>query len=574
MMKRLIKGYLKPYTYSMVLALFFMVIAAAMTALLAQLMQPILDEVLNGKNESYILPVGAAIFGTFFLRGISSYLYSIIMAKVGQSIVADIQKDLFSHFLTLDLSFFHDNPSGQLISRVVNDVHVVRAAVADSLTGFGKSFLTLIFLVAVMFYQDWRLSIAAFVIFPLAAAFVAYIGRKLRNVSGNIQQEFANLTDRLSQIFQGVRQVKAYGMEASENKRASDAIDRVKKLNIKSIRIGHMSTPVNELLIGMVAAGIIIYGGYQVSAGHMSAGQLVAFLAAFTMAYEPMKKLARLNNVVQMGLGAAERVFGMLDIKPSIKNKRGAKDLKARKPAVYFKDVEFQYDGSDNVKALDGISFEAESGKVTALVGPSGSGKTTIINLIPRFYDSTAGAVIVGTKNVRDLKVKSLREKVALVSQDITIFDDTIAANIAYGRPDSSQKSIEKAAKLAAADTFIKSFPEGYETLVGEDGVKLSGGQRQRISIARALLYDAPILLLDEATSALDNESEKDVQKALKTLEQGRTTIVIAHRLSTVQSAHQIIVLDKGKIVQKGTHAQLLKKGGAYKKMYQAGLKG
>lgn len=571
-MKRLIRSYLGPYIPSMVMALLFMAVAAAMTAALAQLMQPILDEVLNGQNVDMITPIGLAVLGTFLVRGISTYLHSIIMAKVGQSIVADIQKDLFSHFLVLDLAFFHDNPSGQLISRVVNDVHVVRTAISDSLAGVGRSLLTLIFLIAVMFYQDWKLSVAAFIIFPFAAGFVAYIGRRLRKVSGSIQQEFANLTDRLSQIFQGVRQVKAYNAEEFEKGRAGDLIDRVKKLNIKSARVGNMSTPVNEILVGFVAAGIITYGGFQVVEGNMTTGQLGAFLTAFIMAYEPMKKLARLNNALQMGLGAAERVFAMLSIKPKIKNTRGAKELKARKPAITFKNVEFQYDQSDEVKALDGVSFKAESGKVTALVGPSGGGKTTIINLIPRFYDTTAGKVSVGSQDVRNLKLESLRKKVSLVSQDITIFDDTIAANIAYGC-DASQAEIEKAAKLAAADDFIQEFPAGYETLVGEDGAKLSGGQRQRISIARALLHDAPILLLDEATSALDNESEKAVQKALKALEKGRTTIVIAHRLSTVQSADQIIVLDKGQIVEQGTHTQLMKKKGMYKKMYQAGLR-
>lgn len=572
-MKTLVHNYVGPYVGLMLLALVFMAVAAAMTALVAQLMQPILDEVLNGKNVNAIAPIGFAVFGVFVVRGIATYLHTIIMAKVGQSIVADIQKDLFSHFLTLDLSFFHDNPSGQLISRVVNDVQIVRGAISDSLAGVGKSLLTLIFLIAVMFYQDWKLSIAAFTIFPFASFFVAYIGKKLRQVSKNIQEEFGNLTDRLSQIFQGVRQVKAYGSEEFERVRAGQLIDRVKKLNIKSARVGNMSTPVNEVLVGIVAAGIITYGGYQVVEGAMTTGQLGAFLAAFIMAYEPMKKLARLNNTVQMGLGAAERIFGMLDTMPSIKNKRGAKPLNSKKPSISFNNVVFEYKKNSEVKALNGISFKAEPGKVTALVGPSGGGKTTIINLIPRFYDTTKGSVKIGSTNVKDLTLESLRHNVALVSQDVTIFDDTVAANIAYGDPSVSQDQIEKAAKLAAAHDFIMGFPEGYNTLVGEDGAKLSGGQRQRISIARALLHDAPILLLDEATSALDNESEKEVQKALKVLEKGRTTIVIAHRLSTVQEANQIIVLSEGKIVEQGSHKQLIRKNGLYKNMYEAGLK-
>lgn len=573
LMKRLVKHYLKPYLGKMWVALFFMFMVAGTTAALAQLMQPVIDDVLGADgNTAMIIPFGCALFATFFIRGISTYFSSIIMMKIGQSIVSDIQKDLFSHFLKLDLTFFHDNPSGQLVSRVVNDVHVVRAALSDTLMAFGRSTITLVFLVAVMIYQDPKLSLAGFLIVPFAAGAVVYIGKRLRKISRTIQQEFGNLTDRLSQIFQGVRQVQAYGMEKAETERGAKVIERVRDLNIKSVKIGNLSTPVNETLIGIVAGGIIVYGGYQISAGVMTTGQLISFLTAFTMAYEPMKKLAKLNNALQMGLGATERVFQMLDTAPGIEDKLNAKTLKVANPDIKFESVSFSYNGAEE-KALHDISFVTKPGKVTALVGPSGGGKTTIINLIPRFYDAQSGAVCIGGEDVRDLSLSSLREHIALVSQDITIFDDTIATNIAYGRPGASQEDIEEAARKAAADEFIKEFPEGYDTRVGEDGVKLSGGQRQRISIARALLRDAPILLLDEATSALDNESEKLVQQALKVLEKGRTTIVIAHRLSTVQNADQIIVLDHGKIIEQGTHAQLVENKGLYDKMYKAGLK-
>jgi len=379
------------------------------------------------------------------------------------------------------------------------------------------------------------------------------------------------LSDLLSQIFQGIRQVKAYGMEDYEQQRAGKAIKKVKNLNMKSVRTGNLSTPVNEILVGIVLFGVIGYGGTQVANGEMTGGQLGAFLAAFIMAYEPMKKLAKLNNTLQTGLGAAERVFALMDRDITINDPATPATLSETKPNITFEAVEFQYPETDS-KALDGVSFTAESGKVLALVGPSGGGKSTIINLIPRFYDAGAGAIKINGQDIKNVSMASLRSHIALVSQDITIFDDTVSNNIRYSKPEATQEEIERAARMAYAHDFISTMPEGYDTRLGEDGVRLSGGQKQRISIARAVLRDAPILLLDEATSALDNESEHAVQQALEELQHGRTTIVIAHRLSTVQSADKIIVLDNGQIVEQGKHDELLALGGLYAKMYHVGL--
>ena len=572
LVKRLVGVYLRPYFRMLGAAMAFMMFGAAMTAGFAALMEPVMDKVLVGKNSSLILPFGLAIALCFTLSGLATYAHTVLMNKLGQNIVSDIQRDLFARFMILDLAFFHKHPSGQLLSRVVNDVSVMRNAVADSLTGIGRSLLTLFFLVGVMFYQDAKLAVIAFTVFPVAAFCVAYLGRRLRRLSGNIQDEIASLSDQLSQTFHGIRQVKAYGMEDYENKRAGAAINNVRRLILKAVRLGTLSTPINEALVGLALCGMIVYGGYQIVAGHATVGSLISFITAFSLAYEPIKRLAKLNNTLQMGLGAADRVFAMMDTMPSITNKLDARILDAGTPEIRLNNVTFSYEGAER-PALNGVSLVAPAGKVTALVGPSGGGKSTIMNLIPRFYDVDLGNVLVNGADIRDLTLESLRGNIALVSQDITIFDDTARANIAYGRADATEEEIIAAACAAEADVFIRAMPQGYDTRLGENGVNLSGGQRQRISIARAILRDAPILLLDEATSALDTESEQAIQKSFAKLQEGRTTLVIAHRLSTVQNADQIIVLDRGQIAEQGRHDDLIAKQGLYARMYQAGLR-
>lgn len=572
LVKRLFHVYVQPYWFKIGVAVVLMAVSGGMTALIAKLMQPVLDDVLVQSKKDMIIPVSIAVFGTFLVRGVTTYLHTILMNRIGQSIVADIQSDLFRSFMRQDLAFFHANPSGHLLSRVINDVNAMRYAVSDTFTAFGKSALTLVFLVIVMYMQDPRLTLAAFAIMPVVSGFVVYIGRRLRKISKTIQHELGSLSDMLSQTFQGIRLVKAYGMEDHEKGKVIAGIERVRDLNIKAVRVSNMSTPVNETIVGIIFSSIIAYGGYEVLGGNLTAGELGSFLAAFTLAYEPMKKLARLNSALQMGLGATERVFEMIDHPIGIHEKHPSITLESTKPEIMFTDVEFQYDGAE-LKALSGLNFTARSGEVTALVGPSGSGKSTVINLIPRFYDVAGGQITIDGRDIRDMSLKSLRKHIALVSQDITIFNDTVLENIRYGDFSASDDAIYEAARIAAAHDFIEKFPEGYHTVVGEDGVKLSGGQKQRISIARAILRNAPILLLDEATSALDNESEQLIQEALKKLEKGRTTIVIAHRLSTVQSAHQILVMDHGKIVERGTHSSLVEENGVYAKMYKTGLR-
>lgn len=566
LVKRLIRSYLKPYFTKLGAAMLFMVIAAAMTAIFAKLVQPVLDDVLIKGDMKIVVPIALGVFGCFVFRGLSTYFHTVIMNEIGQSIVSDIQKDLFKKTLSLDIGYFHKHPSGEMVARMISDVNVMRAAVSDSLTGIGKSFLTLILLIGVMFYQDWTLAIAAFTIFPFAAFFVGWLGRRLRKISGQTQNSIGELTSFLSQVFIGIRQVKAYNQQENELLRAAVHIDKVRDLNIKNTRTGNLSTPVNDILVGCAVLGLISYGGYQSSTGTLTPGELMSFITAFLMSYEPMKKLAKLNNNLQTGLGAAERVFSVLDKPSSSLDKGGADSLSSDEINLAFNDVSFSYDNEDAV--IQNISFTAHKGDVVALVGPSGAGKSTIINLVLRFYDPQSGDITINDKSLVEYSTVSLRNKMALVSQDIMIFDDTILSNIAYGRPGASEKDIIAAAKQAHAHDFISKIPDGYNARLGENGMSLSGGQRQRIAIARAILKDAPLLLLDEATSALDTESEKFIQESLAQLQQGRTTIVIAHRLSTIRNATKILVLENGGIVESGTHDALLQKKGLYANLH------
>lgn len=573
LLKPLISKYTTPYLGQLGVALFFMLVAAAATAAFAKLLQPVLDKAMIGVQNNpdtiqVIIPLGAMIFAAFVVRGMATYIHTIKMNKISQSIVADIQNDVFAHFMTLDLKFFHKYPSGELVSRVTSDVNVMRAAIVDSLTGIGSNVLTLVFLLTVMVMQDWHLALISLTIFPIASGMVAYLGRRLRKISKAIQGETANLMGVLGQIFQGIRQVQAYGMEEQEKIRASHAVMQVRHFNIKAARISNLSTPINEILVGGVVFSIIVYGGYRIADGLLTPGGLMSFIAAFALAYEPMKKLAKLNNSLQLGLGASERVQDMLNERSSIIEREHAIELDITNPGIRLDDIVFSYEGGNHTNAVHHVTIEAEAGKVTALVGASGSGKTTILSLVLRFYDPVSGVISMNGTDIRDVTLSSLRRHMALVSQDITIFDDTVAGNIAYGVPDASREQIYEAARAAAAEDFILKMPKGFETQVGENGVRLSGGQRQRIALARAILRNAPILLLDEATSALDNESERLIQQTLERLQKGRTTLVIAHRLSTIQHADKIIVMDKGQVVEVGTHSELLSRNGPYTRMH------
>ena len=566
--RRIFHEHIRPYGRYFGIAIILMILAALSTSALPYLLQPVFDEVFTHGTPQLLMFVCGGIFLAFVVKGATSFGEAVIMTYVGQRIISDLQNRLFSHLMHLDLAYFHGTSSGDLLSRFTNDVNLMRNAVATTLVGFGKDSFTLIFLVSLMFYRDWTLACIAFFIFPLAVLPILRIGRRMRKVANNTQEELASFTGRLTQVFQGIRVIKAYGTEGYEAERAHTMIERIFALVYKSSRVRSASHPIIESLGGMAIVIVIAYGGWQVMHHARTTGEFMSFILALLLVYEPLKRLSNLNANLQEGLAAAARVFAIIDTPATIQDQPGAKLLPLIDGHIEFRDVCFSY--PDGKVALDGINLKIQKAHSIALVGASGAGKSTIINLIPRFYDIQKGEIFIDGIDIRDVTLKSLRQQIALVSQEIMLFDTTIRDNIAYGSFKASDADIIAAATAAAAHEFIEALPKGYETMIGENGVKLSGGQRQRIAIARAMLKNAPILLLDEATSALDTDSERQVQAALKILMEGRTTLMVAHRLSTVVEANKIYVLDQGKIVESGSHQTLLESNGIYANLWQA----
>ncbi len=563
---RLVRAYVRPHRGRLIFAVLCMVVVAATTAANAYLMKPVFDDVFILKDERMLVLIPIAILVIAVIKGIATYGQSVLMSHVGQRIVSTIQLGMFSHLMLADIAYFQKTSTGKLISRFNNDANMLRAAVSNVLVGIAKDTLTLVFLIGLLFYHDWALALIAFVIFPTAVYPIVRIGQRMRRVSDNTQVQMGELTTVLDETFRGARHVRAYGMEKYEIDRAENIIEAIFQLVQRAARVRSATHPIMESLGGVAIAVIIFYGGSQVIQGATTPGTFASFISALLMAYPAMKNLANLNANLQEGLAAANRIFALVDLDPTIKDKPEAEILDRVKGNLEFKNVNFGYE--ENRPALSGINLEISAGSTIALVGPSGAGKSTVLNLIPRFYDCAEGQILLDGIDLRDASIASLRANIALVSQDITLFDDSVRGNIAYGKPDATDDEIIAAAQSAEAHDFIENLASGYETHVGGRGMKLSGGQRQRIAIARAMLKDAPVLLLDEATSALDTETERQVQSALETLTRGRTTLVIAHRLSTVMAADEIYVMDGGKIIEQGTHAELLAKGGAYARLY------
>ena len=559
---RIWRDYVRHYTGTILLAVVCMIIVAAATGGQARLIEPALDKVLVTGDERLVWVIPLAFLVISIIKGFGSYGQTVLMNRVGLRVVTTLQSQMFQRIVSADLAFLQGDATGKLISRFTNDVNFLREAVIKTVTGSVRDALTVVVLVGVMFYTHWVLATMAFVVFPVSVFPIIYLGRRLRRVSAETQAELGVLTALLDDVFKGVRQVKAYGMEDHEQRRADSMFESIFRFILKAARVRARSYPIMETLGGLAIAAVLFYGGYQVLHGETTVGKLIAFLTALVMAFQPIRSLAALNASLQEGLAAAQRIFTMIDYRPAIVDASDAKPLGVTQGAIRYEDVSFSYGGG--IAALRGVTIEAQSGQKIALVGPSGAGKSTVLNLLPRFHDVSGGTVSIDGQDVRDVTIESLRRSIALVSQEIGLFNTTVRDNIAYGDPNADETAIQAAANDAAAHEFISELPAGYDTVIGEGGSRLSGGQRQRLSIARAMLRDAPILLLDEATSSLDTQSERLVQDALKRLMAGRTTLVIAHRLSTVIDADRIYVLDGGQVVEQGSHNELLARNGLY----------
>jgi subfamily B ATP-binding cassette protein MsbA len=571
----LIHDFVRPRWGTIGHGLAWMLVLAGATVAVAHMLQPAIDGIVHGGEPEALWGIGGGILTAFTVKAVSNFFAEFLVAKAGLSAVADARERLYNHLVGMDLAFFQTHSASTLSSRFTVDLHQMRLAVSNGLISLGRDMVTLVGLLAHTFWLDWRMAVLAYVTLPLAIWPVSRIGRRIRRIASRTQGELGGLNARLTQTLRGIRMVKIFGAEDMERARVNGLIDRVRSLTFKAEWTRALVTPVMEVFVGVALGGALFYGGDRVLRGEVGPGDLTAFLGSLLLAYQPAKRLANLHTILQEGLAAADRMYHLLDLRPALTEAADATPLDPGPRRVVLDRVTFAYSdpaepGSHAPPALRDLSMTLEPGTVTALVGPSGAGKSTLMNMIPRFHDPVAGRLAIDGRDPRTVTFASLWDSIALVGQEVVIFDDSVRANIAYGRPDADADAIEAAARRAAAHDFIMALPHGYDTQLGEQGVRLSGGQRQRLSIARAFLKDAPILLLDEPTSALDTESERLIQGALNALMVGRTCLIIAHRLSTIAGADVIHVMDNGAVVESGTHEHLLAGGGVYARLHAA----
>ena len=559
--------YLKPYRLRLGAAFVCSALVAAFSGAYAWLVKPVLDEIFINKNESLLLALPLALFAVSVLKSAFSYGQNYLMNFVGNQVITDIRQELFGKMIRLPVKYHDANTSGRLVSRVVNDVTLMANAIAGMLKDVFQQGLTFLAMLGVIFYQNWRLGSLSVIVIPLAVMTMMRMGKRLRALATSGQERMGDMASTLQETLAGIRMVKAYGREEAEAERFKDSNRAFLNTTMKAIQVSSLGSSHMEVIGVVGVAAIIWYGGSLVIHGDMTPGAFFSFLTAMFMAYAPIRRLSGSNNTIQQALAAAERVFGVIDLETEQQMEGGRAVMPPIRQSVAYQDVTFLYEGQA-IPALTDIDLVIRAGEMVAIVGSSGSGKTTLANLLPRFYDPTAGRVLIDGVDIQSFTLASLRAQIGIVSQEVVLFDDTVLSNIAFGKPQATETEIVQAAKLAYAHDFVERLPQGYRTMVGEKGVKLSGGERQRLAIARAILRDPPLLILDEATSALDTESERVVQLALSNLMEHRTTLVIAHRLSTIQRADRIVVLDRGAIVEVGTHDELLIRGGHYKRLH------